>query len=311
MTEWNLNNDRPQARVLLDTVALTTGSKRLTTMEVTIHRFVLAELNTHRVFSRNSASSRAIPAHKQLQRVRDFPAIPVEWRAEQSGMEGGDLLPDSDAAIAETRWLESRDWAVTEASAMHDIGVHKSVVNRLLEPFLWHNVIITSTEWSGFWAQRCSPHAQPEIRIAAEAMRAAYDASSPEMMAHVGEWHTPLIQPDEDLDFWYRKVVEQTGVGPVSVSDDDAIWNAARDMRNKVSAARCARVSYMTHDGVRDIAKDLQLYGRLASADPGHWSPLEHVARPLDEDQRDMGRPQRGNLHGWHQLRHDVEPVRL
>jgi thymidylate synthase ThyX len=306
MAEWNLNNDRPQARVLLDSVAPV--SARLTTMEVTIHRFVLAELNTHRVFSRNSASSRAIPFAKQVKRVRDSPAVPVEWRAEQSGMQGGDLLAEDAAAGAEEEWLYARDKAVGSANELHALGVHKGIVNRLLEPFLWHNVIITSTEWSGFWAQRCSPHAQPEIRVAAEAMRAAYDASEPQQL-YAGEWHTPLIQPDEDMDFWKERVIAETGVGPISMNDYYVIREAAIRMRNKVSAARCARVSYMTHDGKRDVSKDLQLYDRLASADPGHWSPLEHVARARGKDRLDAGRPQRGNLSGWHQLRHDVEPV--
>ena len=157
-----------------------------------------------------------------------------------------------------------------------ELGVHKQVTNRLLEPFLWQTVIVTATEWDDFWAQRCSPLAQPEIRAAAEAMRATYLASAPTPLA-VGEWHTPYVRPEEA--------------------------NLEPEQRKRISAARCARVSYLTHDGRRDLAADEQLYERLVQADPPHWSPLEHVATPARD-----GAP--GNLRGWAQLRHAVESRR-
>jgi thymidylate synthase ThyX len=116
--------------------------------------------------------------------------------------------------------------------------------------------------------------AQPEIRVAAEAMRAAYDASTPVAVPH-GQWHTPYVH-DEDGDL-----------------DDET--------KRQVSAARCARVSYLTHDGRRDIEKDLVLYDRLVTARPPHWAPLEHVATPATDDEAPLG-----NLRGWRQLRHEA-----
>ena len=261
----------PSARVVAD--SLSPDGVRLTTLEVTLHRFVLAELNTHRVFSRNSASSRAIPVHKQVARVAQDPALPVEFGANQRGMQAAAPLEGADAEQALAHWLAARDAAVEAAEALGELGVHKQVTNRLLEPFMWHTVIVSSTDWDGFWEQRCSPLAQPEIRVAAEAMRAVYDASEPAEVG-LGGWHLPYVDPEHDADL-----------------DDE--------QRTQVSAARCARVSYLTHDGVRDVARDLELYDRLVTARPPHWSPLEHVATPAA-----AGAAVPGNFRGWQQLRH-------
>lgn len=262
----------PNASVIADSVS--PSGVRLTTIEVTLHRFVLAELNTHRVFSRNSASSRAIPVRKQLARVLEDPALPVEFGENQRGMQAGDALAGDDEQAALAAWLQARDQAVAAVERLQELGVHKQVTNRLLEPFMWHTVIVTATEWDGFWEQRCSPLAQPEIMVAAEAMRTEYDASTPVEVGH-GQWHTPYLR-DEDGDL-----------------DDETA--------RKVSAARCARVSYLTHDGRRDIDKDIELYERLVSARPPHWSPLEHVATPAEPDEAPLG-----NFHAWRQLRHSV-----
>jgi thymidylate synthase ThyX len=264
----------PTATVVLDSVS--PAGIRLTTIEVTLHRFVLAELNTHRVLSRNSASSRAIPTAKQVRRLVEDPALPVEFGTNQRGMQAGEPLTGEahDAALA--TWLEARDHAVEAAERLFELGVHKQVVNRILEPFMWHTVIVSGTDWDGFWQQRCSPLAQPEIRVAAEAMRDAYETSQPTALPD-GGWHTPYVRDDErDLDV---------------------------ELRKRISAARCARVSYLTHDGRRDLAADEELYERLITADPPHWSPLEHVATPAPD-------PVPGNYRGWRQLRHAVESTR-
>ncbi len=262
----------PNATIIADSTS--PSGVRLTTIEVTLHRFVLAELNTHRVFSRNSASSRAIPVRKQIARVVDDPAIPVEFGANQRGMQAGEPLTGDEHDQALSAWLEARDHTVESVTRLQELGVHKQVTNRLLEPFMWHTVIVTATEWDGFWEQRCSPLAQPEIRVAAEAMKAAYGASEPDPV-DLGEWHTPYLRDDDgDLD---------------------------PETARQVSAARCARVSYLTHDGRRDIAKDLELYERLVTARPPHWSPLEHVATPAPAGESTLG-----NLREWRQLRHSV-----
>lgn len=275
------------AKVIKDSVS--PAGHRLTTIEVTMHRFVLAEFNTHRVFSRNSASSRAIPFNKQVDRVTRDPAIPVSWPAEQSGMQGGDELDEDARCAAEGTWLDAKVEAVKAARRLNRLGVHKSVTNRLLEPFMRHTVIVSATDWDGFWTQRCSPLAQPEIRVAAEAMREVYDASTPQPLGE-GDWHLPYIEEQD-----WEAMADRTRIG--------------KDMyplAKKVSAARCARVSYLTHDGRQDMDADLALYDRLVTAQPPHASPLEHVATPADPFNWFGNDVPAGNFTGWHQLRHRV-----
>lgn len=268
--------DQSYARVVADSVS--PRGDRLTTMEVRFHRFVLAEWNTHRAFSRSSASSRAIPVEKQLDRLVANAAWPLEWPGEQPGMQGGKFLEGDDLHDAEELFIKAHA-AVTGLVASYlerhpdkSTRLHKSLINRLLEPFMWHTVICSSTTagWDNFFAQRCSPLAQPEIRVAAEMVQSAMAVSSPRNVRY-GEWHTPYIQPDEDFDV---------------------------ETRIKVSVARCARVSYLNHDGVRDVEADLGLFEKLVTADPPHWAPLEMVASPAH-----AGRTL-GNFDGWHQLRH-------
>lgn len=275
------------AEVIADSI--TGYGHRLTTMEIQCHRYVLAEFNTHRVFSRNSASSRAIPVEKMLKRVLDHPAIPLEFPAEQKGMQGGeDLGPYIDRAAREA-WRVAAAEAAHRANDLANLGVHKSVTNRLLEPFLYHRIIVSSTEWENFFAQRCSPLAQPEIRKVAEHMREALHDSQPRQLNTSGLWHMPYVTNE---DWEEVRKAEVIGLGldmhPIMV---------------QISAARCARVSYMTHEGKRDLGADLKLFERLVKADPPHWSPLEHVARPQDDNE--VGVP--SNFVGWVQLRHQPD----
>lgn len=287
------------------------GGPDLATVQATGRRFILAELNTHRALSKNSASSRAIPFPKQVQKIIDGLAYPEIWAAEQKGMQGGDEIADVESA--RELWEMAASEAVAVAQDLHGMGVHKSIVNRLLEPFMWHTVVMTGTAWENFFNQRCSPLAQPEIRVMAEEIRTAVQSSEPEVLREdLGMWHTPYIE-------------KQDG--------DEAIARARGNEREawfelvKVSAARCARVSYLTQEGKRDMAEDLDLFDKLTKADPPHWSPLEHVATPWPAnrqvgfmtfpDFRDARQfvptnhlPRVGNLLGWRSLRTTVEADR-
>lgn len=227
--------------------------------------------------SRNSASSRAIPVEKQLKKVRDNPVWPIEWPSEQPGMQGGTLLKGNELYDAKSLFLYVQERTVNAIDEYLNTypdksdRLHKSLINRLLEPYLEQVIIVSSTEWENFFTQRCSPLAQPEIRVVAEEMREALYASTPTLVDREG-WHLPLIQEDE--------------------------LELPLDTLIQVSVARCARVSYLTHDGVRDIEEDVKLYERLIYADPPHWSPLEHVATPMWLST--------GNFEGWEQLRHII-----
>lgn len=289
--------EAPYARVIADSTYA--DGVRLTTMEVCFHRFVLSEFNTHRVFSRNSASSRAIPIHKQLAKLGESLAMPLSWPAERAGMQGGEELTGEAAERVRESWVELAEHTIATAEGLREQGLHKSVTNRVLEPYMWHTVVVTSAAWGNFFAQRSNELAQPEIRVVSELMEQAHAASVPAELA-AGEWHLPYVQEDER-----------------SGGHD---WTELARM----SAARCARTSYLTQDGVRDPAKDLALYTRLVTAKPAHWSPLEHVATPWPENRASgslefadaEGKPQEvhldhlpkvGNLVGWRSLRTEVE----
>lgn len=259
------------AKIITDSIS--PFRNRLTTMELVYPRFIHSEFMTHRVFSRNSASSRAIPVRKMLDRIGADPAMPIVWPAEQSGMQGGASLSNDDIKWAQGIWRDARRHAMDFAQDLVDLGLHKSLVNRIIEPWAWHTVIVSATEWENFFGLRCSPLAQPEIHALADKMRLALDCSEPQELGY-GDWHLPYIQPDEH-----------------AVLDTITL--------RKVSAARCARVSYLTHDGVRDIEKDIELCDRLMSAEPAHASPLEHVATPRAPR---FSNP--GNFVGWAQFRH-------
>jgi len=266
---------RPSARVIMDST--TPDGHRLTTMEVRMHRFVLAEFNTHRAFSRNAASSRAIPIHKRVKSVIEDPAMPVEWGINEKGMQASLVAdPDTEREALDI-WNKARGSMLSYAIQLDRLGIHKQLVNRLLEPWAWVTDVVSSTEWVNFFKQRCtrySPLAQPEMRAAADEMIEAYQSSTPIKTGDSEYWHCPYIQPEE--------------VGQMTMIDCI-----------KVSVARCARVSYLTHGGKRDPAEDLTLYNRLVTAQPMHSSPLEHVASPCAGHW--------GNFTGWLQWRQVVE----
>lgn len=245
------------AKILRDSIS--PEGVRLTTLEVTFPRIVLAEFNTHRVFSRNSASSRAIPVEKMLKRVEEDPFIPIYWGKNQKGMQAEQELSEWDQLMAKIEWLEAKDRAVEQVQKLLELGVHKQITNRLLEPFMWHTVIVTATEWENWRGLRCNKDAQPEIRRIADMMMELLDSSKPTPVKE-GEWHLPLV-------FDYAELKE------AGYSLTDII---------KICVGRCARVSYLTHDGKRDPKADIELYERLLRS--GHMSPFEHAARPMTRD---------------------------
>ena len=285
------------AKVIKDSIS--PDGVRLTTLEVTLPRIVLSEFNTHRMLSRNSASSRAIPVRKRIDAVERDPFVPDQFGRNQKGMQASDILREQEDEQARIRWMSACKVAVNHAQGLADLDVHKQLANRLIEPFCWHTIVVSSTEWSNFFALRCSSEAQPEIRKAAEMMREVIAASTPKPVK-LGGWHLPYVDPDEVIDVMLLE-------------------GSPSDARALVSAGRCARVSYLTHDGRRDPKEDLDLAMRLLVA--GHMSPFEHAATPLTRpevakklknisgvtgiDVLDIriGEHFVGNFRGWTQLR--------
>jgi len=262
-------------RILKDSIA--PCGKRLTTWELTYPRFVHAELMTHRLFSRNAASSRAIPIEKLIERVEQDPAMPVFWGKNQKGMQAEVEMSPAERALAETRWLHARDLAVAECRKLAELGVHKQLANRIIEPWMFITVILSATEFDNWFHLRNHRMAQPEIAWVAKDMWKKNATATPTPLA-AGEWHLPLT---DGTEFGFEEALK------------------------KVSVGRCARVSYLTHEGKRDPAEDIKLHDRLsagpASGDPGHWSPFEHIAQALATPERS------GNFIGWKQYRKEFE----
>lgn len=253
------------AQVIADSIA--DGCPRLTTLQLRYPRFIHAEFMTHRVFSRNASSSRAIPIDRVIQDVLDDTAMPIHWGANQRGMQAGEELPSG-----EIEWLEARDDAVYHAQILSEMGYHKQIVNRILEPFQHINVLMTATEWDNFFALRDHPDAQPEMQGLAQVMRGAMEGSEPKLLQSC-EWHLPYV------DHWL-----------------------AGEENKQTSAARCASVSYKTVDGKpMTVDRALSIFDSL-TGDPLHASPFEQIARPDPNNG-----PGCRNFTGWHQWRSDLE----
>ncbi len=255
------------------------GSATLTTMQLRYPRFIHSAFMTHRVFSRNATSSRAVPFGKTIDQVIKDPAMPIHWGQNQPGMQAREEIEAK--TEAEATWRKAAGFAAYYAQCLAGLGLHKQVVNRILEPFLYISVIVSSTEWDNFFALRRHPDAQPEMQALAEAMAKAFHRfppiERPYAPKHADGWHLPYVTPEE------RQA-----------------YPDSPEFLAKLSAARCARISYLTHDGAEPShEKDLALFHRLATAQPMHASPMEHQAF--------VGVPQAGNFRGWVQFRHLLE----
>lgn len=298
-----------QAKVIAD--SKNEFDNRITTMVVTFPRFILAELNTHRMMSRNSASSRAIPFEKMLQSVSNNPFVPIAFQKDHKGMQGTEYLEGEELNNALSNWGKACDRAIEAAKILAENGVTKQLCNRLLEPFMWHTVIITATEWENFFALRCPKYedgmfyqrskkdwiksfkgnrnisldnfegvpwleinkGQAEIHMMtlAEAMWDAYNESTPKELI-AGEWHIPF--GDNIPTEQLLKIATPT----------DLMHKLPNDLRIKIATARCARVSYTVvgEEGKEpNYENDIKLHDRLAES--GHWSPFEHCAQTMKE----------------------------
>ena len=301
------------AKVICDSIS--PSGVRLTTLELQYHRFVHSEMMTHRIFSRNASSSRAIPVEKMLKQVKENPAIPIHWGKNRPGMQAREECNNlvtmdwdyyNDCECTGTRemaWKEAADNAGSKARAFGFAGYHKQVVNRLLEPFQWISVVVTATEWDNFFKLRLHKDAQPEIQELARCMKTAMNESIP-VELQPGDWHLPYVRSDiQEDELW-------EGLNTVC-----PVFNYEKAI--KCSVARCARVAVLKHDGTYpSIEDDLKLYDRLVGSSPEHASPCEHVATPMDNPSFDIpgishmdkfGNYWSGNFKGWRMYRKILE----
>jgi hypothetical protein len=290
------------ARILADSVA--PNGQRITTLEIEYPRFILAELNTHRMLSKNSASSRAIPVKTMHQHMTDNPAQPVHWGKNQPGMQAKTELTDNDLADAKFMWRRAQQDAMHWAQQMSErVGLHKQVANRITEPWMLMKTVISGTEWANFFWLRAHADAQPEIHELAVKMWDAHNASSPQLL-HPGEWHLPYVRSHR-------------------LSSGELIYLDATDtpitteQARVISASCCAQVSYRKSDDSYEKAH--KIFKQLIESQPCHASPVEHQATPMNTRAMCNYEPETwepgithvsangdlwsGNLRGWIQFR--------
>lgn len=275
------------AKIIADSFC---AGNRIITFELEYPRFIHAEFMTHRLFSRNAASSRAIPVSRMLELVRDRPATFVHWGKNQAGMQANEELSGDALKFAQNEWKTAAHEASTCATILNDIGAHKQIVNRLLEPFQMMKVVCTATEWDNFLYLRNHRDAQPEIHELASVMWEAMKKSTPELLTP-GQWHTPYVKhhhftngafvyttlvnasemdKPENADREFFICIEEEGMAEMILTLEEALM---------VSASCCAQVSYRRQDDSLEKARDI--YKRLIESKPCHASPVEHQATPI------------------------------
>lgn len=306
------------AKIVADSI--NKQGNRITTMEVVFPRFILAEFNTHRLFSRNSASSRAIPFKKMVRSIKENLFTPIAWQKDHSGMQGNEYHTGFRVRLNNFIWKMASKFAIFSATILNKLDVTKQLANRLLEPFMYHKVLVTFTESENFFNLRAPQYyltkdivfksrkdykkfftsknmpidelekyndlewlkineGMGEIHIMdlAEKMWDALNESKPKLL-QPGEWHIPYGDSFDDskLEDLIEDYLIRRG------EDINYIKNS---LKIKIAIARCARLSYQTlgDNPVINYTADIKLFETLR--DSGHFSPFEHVARCMTEDE--------------------------
>ncbi len=259
------------ARVICDSINI--HGNRLVTMVVTLPKYLVAEFNTHRAFSRNSASSRAIPLKKQIEKIEKNPFVPCRIGKNQKGMQASEWIEGQELENIRGYIASSRHQVIRLIEDLSQHDIHKQTLSRYAEPYLYTTIIVSATSWYNFFALRAHHACEPHFQIAAYRMLDAYLASVPQELDG-GQWHIP---------FGDRM--------PEGLSDKDKV---------KIATARCARVSYETFDGEINVNSDIELHDKLAES--GHWSPFEHCAMASNELA-----VRTGNFFGYIQYRYQFD----
>lgn len=322
--------NKMSVKVIADSIS--ESGVRIITIHARYPRIIHSEVMTHRVFSRNARSSRAVPLKTMLEEIRNDPFVPWHWGKNQSGMQASEecdervLLENFDFYAEdeydqpkwhreiipynrEAAWRTAAMYACDVAEAFMKAGYHKQVANRLLEPFMYIDTLITSTSWENFFHLRDHKDAEPHFQDLARMIKDAIGASTPKLLK-VGEWHLPYIVTEATHEndymtdsakiykqFWAG--VDVNAFGGTSARDADIL-----DTLKKISVARCARISYKPFDGDASLEKELERYNDLVGSDPLHASPSEHQATPDYYTGEHWAKPQlHGNFTGWKQYR--------
>jgi len=284
------------AKIIRDSI---NGTNRLTTYELEYPRLIHSELLTHKMLSKNSSSSRAIPFKRALEMLQENPAMPVHWGLNQPGMSAKEELSTYDKSLAQDIWLQTRDAVIEHAHRLDAVKLHKQVINRMLEPWSIMKTVISGTEFENLWWLRDHEDAQPEFQELARVMHQAENESTPEALES-GQWHLPYVDARVD-GYGMQRYYDTTGE---EMTLEDAI---------AVSSSCCAQVSYRRLDDSLEKARDI--FAKLIGADRKHASPMEHQGTPIPQMYKNENWPDgvthmrrdgtycSGNFFGWIQHR--------
>jgi hypothetical protein len=248
------------ATIIQDSIC---NGKRITTFELDYPRFIHSELMTHRQFSRNAASSRAIPIEKMHEHIKLNTAVPIHWGINQAGMQAKEELQGLELRGAKSIWNAACNEILCWSKSLAGARLHKQIANRITEPFQMMKTVVTATEWDNWYWLRDHEDAQPEIAELAKMMHNCHEASIPQEI-HPGQWHVPYVTRTfigDDISYY---------VNNVRISVEDA---------RMVSASCCAQVSYRKSDD--SLEKARMIFDRLINSEPVHASPVEHQASPM------------------------------
>ena len=269
----------------------------LITFELEYPRFILAELNTHCMLARNTASSRAIPIETVIELIQSDPVMPVYWGKKNRGMSAIEEIEDIESA--KKVWLDLRDSAIKAAKEFDKLQLHKQIANRILEPWIMAKTVLSGTEMANFFHLRYHKAAQPEFRVLAQEMYEAVKNASPTILQY-GEWHLPYVDS-------YRC---EDGKLHYFINDQEISLQQAQ----KLSASCCAQVSYRKLD--ESIDKADKIFSTLIESSPSHASPVEHQATPINPNGNSLegithmdrnGMPWSAKFRGWIQFRKLIE----
>jgi hypothetical protein len=266
------------ARIVADSIS--PQGIRITTFHLRYWRSIHSELMTHRVFSRNARSSRAVPSRVLLTEPIFIPVFGMN----KPGMQSDIIAPQELQMKWRYEWQDLAAVCRDYVERWSKEGMHKQHANRPLEWFGWIDVLVTSTYWDNFWTLRISEYAQPEFDELARCMNLAMGQSSPHLIQS-GEWHLPYVSSEEKK----RYILHEQQI---------------------MSTARCARLSYKPFDGQADIEAEVRRYEKLVVSSPVHASPAEHQATPdefIDDVPNLWNSPElHGNFVGWIQYRKTI-----
>jgi thymidylate synthase ThyX len=256
-----------QAKIIADSI--NERGTRVTTFELEYPRIIHSELMTHRVFSRNAASSRAIPVKTMIDLIEANPAIPSQWGKNQPGMQAKEELDDVSKESVKQLWLHACSDAVAHARVMNDIGAHKQVINRITEPYQHMKVVLTATNYANWYYLRDHADADPTIAELASKMLHEHTLSVPNLL-RTGDWHMPYVRMDYD----------HSDLGEDQCFYDEQGNQVSTEQALMISVSCCAQVSYRKTDDSLEKAEDI--YKKLIESKPTHASPTEHQCQAFD-----------------------------